>query len=146
MIWSKVAPAFFLTSIVSSCLPVSCKPASQLCWKNHHRIGIRGNSTAAAFRGPISCLPLAHCPINGRKGKHIVDEHSDDDAWVLLLCRGGASTTGLSRYFSASVRRCWVALLFAILMDALSTTIMKVAQDEASLPKLALAYSGYFFR
>lgn len=64
-----------------------------------------------------------------------------------LLCRGGQNDTlGLSKYFIGSRSRCWAVLFMAILIDSCTITMMKVAQDEGSVAKLAISYFGYFLR
>lgn len=63
-----------------------------------------------------------------------------------LVGRGGAAAPALAQYFAGNRTRCWLVLFLAITIDTLATTIMKVAQEEASLSKLAMAYVGYFVR
>jgi hypothetical protein len=63
--------------------------------------------------------------------------------------RGGSATSVLSsfsNYIGSSKTRCWIVLLFAILTDSFSTSVMKMARDESSLSKLLVAYCGYFLR
>ena len=79
------------------------------------------------------------------------DRQSDggqDHALVRALsCRGGArEILRLSKYFIGSRSRCWAVLFLAILIDSCTITMMKVAQDEGSVAKLAISYLGYFLR
>jgi hypothetical protein len=62
---------------------------------------------------------------------------------------GGAAASFMSQindYIGASKQRCWVILLCSILIDTMSTTLMKSAQVESSFAKLILAFVGYFIR
>lgn len=67
---------------------------------------------------------------------------------VFLKIRGGSNNvlSDFSSYIGRSKWRCWVVLVLAILTDTASTTLMKIAKDESSFPKLVASYFGYFMR
>lgn len=54
--------------------------------------------------------------------------------------------SSLSTSLSATKARCWALLVLAVVIDTLSATLMKIAQNESSLKKLILSYFGYFLR
>jgi hypothetical protein len=69
---------------------------------------------------------------------------------TVLKFRGGGGTGSalfnFPEYIAASKSRSWTILLLSILTDAVSTTLMKTAQEESSTPKLVLAFCGYLIR
>ena len=64
---------------------------------------------------------------------------------VVMSLRGG-SLSSLYAKISTTVAGCWVVLVFAVVIDTLSATLMKIARKESNLQKLVLSYFGYFLR
>lgn len=66
---------------------------------------------------------------------------------AILSLRGGSSAlSNFSDFIGASKTRCWFVLMFAIILDTVSTTLLKMAKDANSIPKLVAAYFGYALR
>mmetsp|Transcript_6894 Transcript_6894/g.10896 ORF Transcript_6894/g.10896 Transcript_6894/m.10896 type:complete len:254 (+) Transcript_6894:127-888(+) len=69
---------------------------------------------------------------------------------VLCKIRGGGGNgfgsmfSSFNEYIGASKRRCWMVLLVSIMLDTISTTLMKTAQEQGSVSKSVLAFVGYF--
>lgn len=64
----------------------------------------------------------------------------------LKLRGGGGTIANFSKYIGDSRSRSWVVLLISILLDSMSSTMMKMGRDEGSIVKLATAYLGFFTR
>ena len=62
-----------------------------------------------------------------------------------MSLRGGALSS-LYAKLSTTTAGCWVVLVFAVVIDTLSATLMKIAQKESNTQKLVLSYFGYFLR
>jgi len=136
MIWSRQ------TTQASVCAILLCISRGAL--GHHFRIGspriVEGSSsTAYTFpRDKIHVFTVRQTICHSRTRRSVAEVS-------LLRCRGGAASF-VANYFSASRTRCWAVLLIAIVTDVFTTTMMKVAQDEGSILKLAMSYAGYFIR
>ncbi len=63
--------------------------------------------------------------------------------------RGGGFNelvSGFNDYVGASKSRSWAVLVFSILMDTVSVTLMKSAQKEATVWKISLSFFGFALR
>ncbi|CAJ1930560.1 unnamed protein product [Cylindrotheca closterium] len=62
----------------------------------------------------------------------------------ILKLRGGGAIAKFSKYIGDSRARSWVVLVISIILDSMSSTMMKLGRDEGSIVKLATAYFGFF--
>lgn len=91
------------------------------------------------------------CATNGRISSilHSQRKRSHIDASEIFRIRGGSAADAFinpKKFVGANKARCWTLLLVVIITDTLSTTLMKMAQEESSLQKLMAAYAGYALR
>lgn len=65
---------------------------------------------------------------------------------VLAIRGGGAGSmvSDFNNYIGSSKFRSWTVLVFSILTDTVSVTLMKAAQAESSVPKLVISFLGFF--
>jgi hypothetical protein len=108
------------------------------------RVVLRSSSEVSVFpqyvKDPVLWLHLD----NFDQQSGVEDVHFPVRA---LSCRGGARVDwSLSKFFVGSRARCWAVLFLTILIDSCTITMIKVAQDEGSVSKLAISYVGYFLR
>lgn len=64
-----------------------------------------------------------------------------------LSVRGGGlglAISDLNNYIGSSKARSWGVLAFSIVADAVCVTLMKIAQEEGSAYKMAIAFFGFF--
>lgn len=58
----------------------------------------------------------------------------------------GSMVSDFNEYIGASKSRGWAVLMFSILMDTVSVTLMKAGQKESSIYKVVLSFVGFFLR
>ncbi len=74
----------------------------------------------------------------------------DSDCLASILgIRGGgfgSMVSDFNEYIGASKSRAWAVLVFSILTDTVSVTLMKMGQEESSMEKIVLSFVGFFLR
>ena len=89
-------------------------------------------------------------PIGSRR-EHKFDPVANRDSDWNAICaiRGGgvgSIVSDFNDYIGASKARSWAVLVFSILTDTVSVTLMKTAQEEGSVSKIVLSFIGFFLR
>mmetsp|Transcript_22008 Transcript_22008/g.44656 ORF Transcript_22008/g.44656 Transcript_22008/m.44656 type:complete len:204 (+) Transcript_22008:310-921(+) len=104
------------------------------------------------------------CPLSSRTSSTLVaigsidsrQVESEHDAMLLkdekyitsiVDIRGGGVGSAISdfnEYVGASKSRSWAVLVFSIITDTFSVTLMKTAQAESSMEKMVLSFFGLF--
>lgn len=99
-------------------------------------------STTLAAIGSIDSrqVELEHDATLLKDAKHITS---------IVDIRGGgvgSAVSDFNEYIGASKSRSWAVLVFSIITDTFSVTLMKSAQAESSMEKMVVSFLGLFVR
>ena len=65
---------------------------------------------------------------------------------ALMVRGGGGGVSVFADWVASSKARSWAVLFTSIIFDTVSTALMKHARESSSIPKVCLAFLGYFCR